>query len=78
MGSPDTAPGFLARIDRSGQCWRWPGVWQANDYPLVKFQGRQSLVTGTDLGEFPSPSSQGREDDASRRRHPPRFLLWRT
>jgi integrase len=44
MGSPDTVPGFLARIDRSGQCWRWPGAWQANGYPLVKFQGRQWLV----------------------------------
>ena len=44
MGSPDTVPGFLGRIDRSSDCWRWPGAWQANGYPLVKFQGRQWLV----------------------------------
>jgi hypothetical protein len=44
MASPDTVLGFLARIDRSDQCWSWPGTWQANGYPLVKFQGRQWLV----------------------------------
>jgi hypothetical protein len=44
MGSPDTVPGFLARIDRTDQCWTWPGTWQTNGYPLVKFQGRQWLV----------------------------------
>jgi integrase len=44
MGSPDTVQGFLDRIDRSGECWTWPGAWQVNGYPLVKFQGRQWLV----------------------------------
>jgi len=35
---------FLARIDRSGECWRWVGSWQANGTPLVQVQGRQWLV----------------------------------
>src|SRR6266568_4868404 len=28
----------------SGECWQWPGDWQANGCPLVRFQGRQWLV----------------------------------
>ena len=44
MAGPDTVQGFLDRIDRQDACWRWPGTWHANGYPLVKFQGRQWLV----------------------------------
>ncbi len=35
---------FLDRIDRSAECWRGLGKWQANGVPLVQVQGRQWLV----------------------------------
>jgi len=35
---------LLARIDRSADCWRWLGRWQANGAPLVQVEGRQWLV----------------------------------
>src|SRR5919198_3348685 len=44
MAGPDTVQGFLDRIDRQDDCWRWPGTWHAGGYPLVKVQGRQWLV----------------------------------
>jgi integrase len=61
MGSADTVPGFLARIDRSGQCWRWPGAWQAGGYPLVRFQGRQWLVHRLAYNLLIGPLDQGEQ-----------------
>lgn len=61
MGSADTVPGFLARIDRSGRCWRWPGAWHANGYPLVKFQGRQWLVHRLAYNLLIGPLDQGEQ-----------------
>jgi hypothetical protein len=63
MGSPDTVPGFLDRIDRSDQCWSWPGVWQANGYPLVKLQGRQWLVHRLAYNLLNGPLEQGQQLD---------------
>ena len=63
MGSPDTVPGFLARIDRSDPCWRWPGAWQAGGYPLVKFQGRQWLVHRLAYNLLIGPLDQGEQLD---------------
>jgi hypothetical protein len=32
----ETARSVLDRIDRTGECWTWPGRWQAGGQPLVK------------------------------------------
>ena len=63
MGSPDTVPGFLARIERSGQCWSWPGAWQAGGHPLVRFQGRQWLVRRLAYNLLIGPLEPGRQLD---------------
>jgi hypothetical protein len=65
MGSPDTVSGFLARIDRSDQCWTWLGTWQANGHPLVKFRGRQWLVRRLAYNLLINPLEQGQQLDMS-------------
>lgn len=63
MGRPDTVQGFLDRINRSAECWTWPGAWQANGYPLVKFQGRQWLVHRLAYSLLVGPLERGQQLD---------------
>jgi integrase len=51
----------IAQIDRSGECWQWPGQWRPNGQPAVRVSGRVHLVNRLAYQALVAPLESGQK-----------------